>query len=1054
MTTATPECASCGTPLTGTPKFCGECGAPVASSTSVAEYKQVTVLFADVVHSMDIAAAVGAERLREIMAELFDRSSAIVKRYGGTVDKFTGDGIMAVFGAPITLEDHAIRACIAALEIQNQTTSLAAEVDSRDGIVLQLRVGLNSGQVIAGEIGSRDASYTAVGEEVGMAQRMESVAPPGGVILSESTARLVENAVLLGEDELHRIKGASSPVRARQLLGIEEHQARHRSESSLVGRARELNFLTAVLEEAVSGAGCVVNVAGPPGIGKSRLAREIVARASSRGVAVVTTHCESHTSDVPFRAISRLFRASLGIDDHLDNAVARAQVHDRFSDADDEDLLLLDDLLGIADPGSSLSDVAPDARRRRLTALFNAAALAQTEPAVYLIEDVHWIDETSESMLAQFISVIPQTPSLVLITTRPEYHGALSRVSGAQTIGLRPLTATQSSTLATQLLGDHPSLADVTARVSARAAGNPFFAEEMVRDLAERGVLNGEPGAFVLRGDAEDVDVPATLQATIGARIDRLSAAAKHTLCAAAVIGSRFDARLLADAVDIVDVTALIEAELVEQVRFGRREEYAFRHPLIRAVAYESQLKSGRAELHRQLAAAIEARDPASADENAALIAEHFEAAGDRHGAFAWHLRAGTWLANRDFAAARGSWRRAQQIADELPDDDPGRASMRIAPRALLCGTAHRLGGGIESGFDELRELCTASGDLRSLAIGLNGHLTVRLFEARRREASRLADELIALLELLDDPTLAAALSLSAATVKSETAEMATVLRLTERIIGMADDDSRKNPLFIGSPLALAHALRGGARVCLGIAGWKEDFREGAALAQNFNPLTRQAVTFYTYALAIPYGVLLPDDTALRQTAEILAIAEQAADNATLFVARLARGITLVHHGGREHEHGLQLLASIRADDSTSPWSPLTLPIADVYLAQERARTGDVDGAVELAGVALDTLYESGRSIWCGLATTVLVEALVQRNRDRDLLDAQTAMDRLASVPTDPGFVLHDITLLRLRALLARVRGDDNGYREFSDRYRKMANDLGFEGQMAIAAAM
>ena len=282
MTSATLECGSCGSRLTG-PKFCGECGAPVASPKSVAEYKQVTVLFADVVHSMDIAAAVGAERLREIMAELFDRSSAVVKRYGGTVDKFTGDGIMAVFGAPITLEDHAIRACIAALEIQNQTTVLAADVKNRDGIVLQLRVGLNSGQVIAGEIGSRDASYTAVGEQVGMAQRMESVAPPGGVMLSESTVRLVENAVLLGEHELHPIKGADVPVRARQLLAIEEHQARHRSESTLVGRGRELTFLGAVLDEAVSGAGCVVNIVGPPGIGKSRLAREIASLAASQG---------------------------------------------------------------------------------------------------------------------------------------------------------------------------------------------------------------------------------------------------------------------------------------------------------------------------------------------------------------------------------------------------------------------------------------------------------------------------------------------------------------------------------------------------------------------------------------------------------------------------------------------------------------------------------------------------------------------------------------------------------------------------------------------------
>ena len=194
-------CGSCGTELPPNSKFCNECGAPVATATTPAEYKQVTVLFADVVHSMDIAAAVGAERLREIMAELVNRATAVVQRYGGTVDKFTGDGIMAVFGAPVALEDHAVRACLAALGIQEETGRLAAEVKDRDGIDLQLRVGLNSGQVIAGEIGSGALGYTAIGEQVGMAQRMESVAPPGGVMLSESTARLVEGAATLGEAE-------------------------------------------------------------------------------------------------------------------------------------------------------------------------------------------------------------------------------------------------------------------------------------------------------------------------------------------------------------------------------------------------------------------------------------------------------------------------------------------------------------------------------------------------------------------------------------------------------------------------------------------------------------------------------------------------------------------------------------------------------------------------------------------------------------------------------------------------------------------------------------
>ena len=756
-----------------------------------------------------------------------------------------------------------------------------------------------------------------------MAQRMESIAPPGKVMLSESTARLVEHAVLLGETELHPIKGASAPVPARRLLAIEEHQPRQRNESKLVGRTREMTFLSALVDEAIGGAGCVVNIVGPPGIGKSRLARETAALAANRGAAVVTVHCESHTSDVPFRLVSQMFRASMGID-HLDAAEARAQARAQFSDADAGDLRLLEDLLGIADAELPPSDVTADARRRRLVAMINAAALAQTTPAIYVIEDVHWIDETSESMLAQFISVIPQTPTLVLITSRPEYQGALVRVSGAQTIGLRPLNVVEGSTLAAGLLGADPSVADVAAQVCARAAGNPFFAEEMVRDLAERGLLAGAPGAFELDGDARAVDVPATLQATIGARIDRLSPAAKHTLGAAAVIGSRFDARLLADAVDSMDVAPLIEAELVDQVRFGRREEYAFRHPLIRAVAYESQLKSDRAELHRRLAGAIETRDPAAAEENAALIAEHLEVAGDWHAAFGWHLRAGTWLANRDFEAARTSWRRAQQIADGLPENDPDRASMRIAPRALLCGTAHRLGSGTETGYEELRELCLSSGDLRSLAIGLNGHLTVNLFDGRRREASRLADELLALLEIVDDPVLTAALSLSASTVKTETREMTDVLRLTQGIIDIADEGPSKNTLFIGSPVALAYALRGGARTCLGIAGGTEDFHKAAEIAQNHNPLTRQAVTFYTYVFAIPFGVLLADDRALRETAETVVMAEHAADNATLFLARLARGVALVHHGGPDREVGLQMLVSTRETGRFGGFSALT----------------------------------------------------------------------------------------------------------------------------------
>ena len=376
-------CGSCGNQLSAAAKFCSECGTPVTPATPSAEYKQVTVLFADVVHSMDIAAAVGAERLREIMTELVDRASAVVQRYGGTVDKFTGDGIMAVFGAPVALEDHAVRACMAALGVQEKAKRLAADVHDCDGVDLQLRVGLNSGEVIAGEIGTGSFGYTAVGEQVGMAQRMEAVAPPGGVMLSASTARLVDGAAALGEPEMVRIKGADEPVTAHRLLSMgDRHPATERAESRLVGRRWEMSAVEGLLDRAIDGHGAVVGVVGSPGMGKSRLVREVAALAGRRGVDVFTGFCESHTSQVPFHAVARLLRAATGAQD-LDRQAARDRVRDQVTDADPEDLVLLDDLLAIADPDTALPKIDPDARWRRLTALVKAASLARQTPAVY-----------------------------------------------------------------------------------------------------------------------------------------------------------------------------------------------------------------------------------------------------------------------------------------------------------------------------------------------------------------------------------------------------------------------------------------------------------------------------------------------------------------------------------------------------------------------------------------------------------------------------------------------------------------------------------------------
>jgi class 3 adenylate cyclase len=1051
-------CGSCGTELPPNSKFCNECGTPLIHATPSAEYKQVTVLFADVVHSMDIAAAVGAERLREIMADLADRCAGVVQRYGGTVDKFTGDGIMAVFGAPVALEDHAMRACRAALGVQEEAKRLAVEVRERDGVDLQMRVGLNSGQVVAGEIGSGPFGYTAVGEQVGMAQRMESVAPPGEALLSTSTARLVAGVAVLGQPELVRIKGADKPVATQRLLGMEgQHRAPGRVESDLVGRRWEMFAVEELLGRAVDGHGGIVGFFGAPGIGKSRLVREVCAMAAARDIEVFTAFCESHTSKVPFHAVARLLRATTGIKG-LDPQAARAQIRAQAPDAEPEDLLLFDDLLGIADLDVELPKIDPDARRRRLTALVNAASLARATPAVYVIEDAHWIDEVSESMLAAFLTVIPQTPSLVLVTYRPEYRGALSRAPGAQTFALAPLSDSETAALVSQVLGPDASVAGWATMITEKAVGNPFFVEEMTRDLAERGVLAGDRGAYVSTVGAGEVGVPATLHATVAARIDRLDPAAKRTLSAAAVIGARFSRALLETlGIDPV-LEELVGGELIDQIRFTGQPEYVFHHPLIRTVAYEAQLKSDRAPMHRGLAAAIESRDPEAADQNAALIAEHLEAAGDGHAAYGWQMRAAAWAMNRDIAAARICWQRAEKIADALPADDPNRATMRIAPRTMLCGSAWRVHVNVAGAlFDELRQLCTAAGDKASLAIAMVGLVLDYAYQARMLEASPLASEAMALIESIDDQTLTVGLSVPLIYAKVESGEWCEALRWSLRVIDLADGDPSKGNFMLGiSPLAVAFSLRAMAGYFLGRPRWRDDVSHSLDMARDSDPLSYALVVGYVYFPGVLGGVLGPDDSAVSEIEAALRIAEQSSDDLALAFARVTLGVALVHRPtAAERNRGQKLLAETIDVFMCGGHNLGELPIVHLYLAREMARRGDLDVAISLMRVAVDDLVREGQLMGWGVpATGVLVETLLDRATDGDIAEAEAAIERLAQAPTDDGLALRDIWLVRSRALLARVRGDAAAYVQFRDRYRSMAKSLDFQGHIAWAEEM
>lgn len=675
-----------------------------------------------------------------------------------------------------------------------------------------------------------------------------------------------------------------------------------------------------------------------------------------------------------------------------------------------------------------------------MTALINAAQLARGEPAVFIVEDAHWIDEVSESLLVDLFSVI---------------HRALGRLAEAQTIALGALSDSETATMVAELLGTDQSVRRIGEVVAERAAGNPFFAEEIVRELAERGVLVGQRGSYTCTTDVGEVRVPATVQATIAARIDRLGPAAKRTLSAAAVIGPRFNSDLLSSLGITASVEELIAAELIDQVRFAPRAEYAFRHNLIHAVAYESQLKSDRVQIHRRLAAAIEAGEPQSADQNAALIAEHLEVAGDLHTAYGWHMRAGSWANRRDINAARLSWERAIRIADALGAEDPNRKALRIAPRTMLCGLAFVARVDVaDARLGDLRELCAAAGDKVSLAIGMSGLVMHHAYQARTREASALASEAMALIESIDDPNLTVGLSFASIYAKALNTEWCDTLEWSQRVIDLADGDPRKGKVIFGSPLALAFASRGIARYWLGRPGWHDDLRHGLTMARNADHMSYATVVSWVYFGGIPLGVLTADDDAVREIEDALRIAERSSDNLALAYTQMTLGVALVERPTAA-ERGQAVLAEVAEAFLLRGHNLGELPLVNAYLAREIARRGDRDGAIPLMRAAVETLFAGGRLLAWGVPTAaLLVHTLLERGADSDVAEAEAVIERLATAPSDDGQTMRDVVLLRLRALLARAHGDTATYESLRDRYRETVTSLGLQGQIAWVAAM
>src|SRR4051812_837338 len=618
------------------------------------EHKHVTVLFADVMGSMDLAESQDPEAWRRIMDRFFAILCEGVHRFEGTVDKFTGDGIMALFGAPIAHEDHAQRACYAALHLRDELAAYAAQLRREQGLNFSVRIGVNSGEVVVGAIGEDlGMTYTAIGHTVGLAQRMEQLAEPGTAYLTEHTAALVEGYLELSDLGEFQVKGASRPLRVHQLIGVGAARgrldvSRARGFSKFVGREDELRVLEDALKQAHSGQPQVIGIVGEAGVGKSRLCDMFARRCRARGIPVYQTTGLAHAKSIPLMPVLHIMRSYFDVTDLDSDQTARERIAGKLLLLDEsfaEDLSLLFDFLAVPDPERPSPRMDPEARQRRLLDLTKRLVHAQSarEPGVTVFEDLHWFDPASEVFVANHVEAAPGARGLAILNFRPDYHAAWMSKSYYRQIALAPLGPEAIEQLLDDLLGHDPSLTGLADFVRERTAGNPFFTEEVVYSLAEAGNLEGERGSYRLARPVDESAVPASVQAVLSACIDRLDEREKSVLQAGAVIGKEFSGSVLAQVAELEPdpldeaLRQLVASEFVFEQELYPEAIYAFRHPLTQEVAYRSQLGERRAVVHAAVARAIEAEQPERLDERAALLAQHWESSGQALEAARWH---------------------------------------------------------------------------------------------------------------------------------------------------------------------------------------------------------------------------------------------------------------------------------------------------------------------------------------------------------------------------------------------------------------------------------
>ena len=1062
-------CPLCNTPATENQSFCTACGAALAPRPGRAfatgkelpahlaekvrragpalqgERKQVTVLFADVKGSMDLAGSLDPEEWRSIMDRFLKILSAGVHRFEGTVDKFTGDGIMALFGAPIAHEDHAVRACYAALHLRGELESYSTELLRERGLGFSVRIGLNSGEVVLGTLGDDlSLSYTAIGHTVGLAQRMEALAEPGRAYLAASTAALVEGYFELSDLGEFNVSGAGGSMRVFELEDVGALRTRMevsaaRGLSRLVGRSEEMAELERSWERALSGQGQVVGLVAEAGVGKSRLCLEFVQRLRAADVEVIETRALAHARTVPFLAVLELLRGYFGITDSDEDQTVREKVARRVLPIDPGlagALPLIFEFLGAPDVKQPPAELSPEARQRSLMGALSRLQRAQgtRSPGVFLIEDLHWLDQGSETFLENLIDTVPGSRSLVITTFRPDYRTEWMQRSYYRRLALPPLDADATDELLASLLGEDPSLDGLAEVIRERVGGNPFFIEEIVRALAEQGALEGDRGAFRLSQEIGHIAIPPTVESVLVARIDRLAEREKAILQTASVIGREFSDLVLArvSGLPVAELEealhALVAGEFLTQQALYPNAEYVFKHALTEEVAYGSQLAARRAEIHAAVARAVEELEGERLDERAALIAHHWQAAGDLRQAANWSARAAAWAGFTDQLEAVRHWRRVRELT--MSAEEGERAALGLTARALLLSFAWRLGSvaGLHDDIDALRSegesLADRLGDRSLKALLLGAYAPTKLVGGDLLEGLEIARRAMGLAEEAEDLATQLMIVPGVAYPMCLLGDLRQSLAVTERALDLAAGDRS-----LGAGLGWTRPYGWAEMWQACVLGWMGRLAEGRAAGERALRASREEedvenqLWIHTVLAQIAELAMDRGDGALSHARSACELAENAGGVFGQVLARTSLGAAYTLGGEwaaavEEIEWALKLARERHSALDVEAWNL-------ARLARARLGNGDVRGAVAAAGEALGHALERGIRLHEIPARIELARAQVATAGAGASAEVRRELERALGLGREIGTAAFEPQVHLAFAELARAAGDE-----------------------------